>query len=257
MKEHNSLNRAIDILEYIANAAEGMTLDSISNDLSVPKSSIFPLLNTLEKRKYLHKSSNKTYTLGIKSFEIGSRYIENGDLSGRIKHILDKISTEAMNTVHFGILDGTDVVYLYKVEGKNPIKMSSSVGKRLPAHATALGKALLSQYSEYELKQLYPDERLETLTVNTISSREELIEQISKIRKTNFAYEVEESTENIKCLSCPIKNRNGVIASISISIPILKSEDSFDFYEQIIASGAKELEELLYNANFSNGVISM
>jgi len=257
MKEHNSLNRAIDILEYIANANEGMTLDSISNALAVPKSSICPLLNTLEKRKYLHKSNNKVYTLGIKNFEIGSKYIENGDLSSRIRYILDKISTEAMNTVHFGILDGTDVVYLYKVEGKNPIKMSSSIGKRLPAHATALGKALLSQYSDNELKQIYPNEILEKRTVNTISSREELIRQINKVRITNFSYEIEESTENIKCLSCPIRNRNGVIASISISIPILKSEDRFDLYEGIIKSGAKELEELLYNANFINGVISM
>lgn len=86
-------------------------------------------------------------------------------------------------TTHFGILNGHDTIYLYKFDSNQPLRIASHTGKRIPAHATAIGKALLSGLSKTELDELYKNYKLEAMTEHTITSLEELEKQIEEVRK--------------------------------------------------------------------------
>lgn len=106
-------------------------------------------------------------------------------------------------TCHFAVLDGKDALYLFKEESPEPIRMISSAGKRIPAYSTAIGKALLSRYTDEEIRKMYSD-GLKKLTENTITDMDELLSQIRKIRVDKMAYETEESSHNITCIAVPI-----------------------------------------------------
>ena len=158
---------------------------------------VFPSLSLL-------KWHDPSWVVGIPASVIGVAYIltvrDPHNYTGFYAGIVDIMQTVVDGcgeTCHFGILSGGDVLYLAKVNSPQAIRMYSMTGRRLPAYSTAIGKALLRDYTPAQLKALYP-EGLKALTPNTITDLGILYSQLLEIRAEGFAYEVEESNENIR-----------------------------------------------------------
>ncbi len=148
-------------------------------------------------------------------------------------------------TCHFGILSGGDVLYLAKVNSPQTIRMYSMTGRRLPAYSTAIGKALLRDCSPAQLRALYP-EGLKALMPNTITDFDTLYGQLLEIRIQGFAYEKEESNENIRCIGVPICTDGRVSAAMSVSIPVFRySEELRQKAEQLLKEAAGFAERVL------------
>ncbi|WP_281168947.1 IclR family transcriptional regulator [Effusibacillus pohliae] len=117
------------------------------------------------------------------------------------------------------MLDGRDVVYLAKEETTAPIRLASSPGMRFPAHATALGKALLSQFERLQLEELYRDAELTALTPNTVRSFDHLWEQLQQVKARGTACEQQEAVEGFCCVAAPVFNHgNRMIAAVSFTM---------------------------------------
>ncbi len=120
-----------------------------------------------------------------------------------IKIEMKNIVNEVNEICQMGIIDKGEVLYIAKVDSDNPIRIISSVGKRLPAYCTALGKAMLSQYNIEELKKIYP-KGLKAYTEKTVSNLNVLESQLKEIRKTNIAFEEGEINEPSYCFATPL-----------------------------------------------------
>ncbi len=245
-KNHRMIETALNILEYVALEPEGCTFTDIWEAQGIPKSTAHSIIQTLKNMQYFHfDTKTERFTLGTKAFEIGSRYITNNSDAAMYAEIVTEVSMACDETVHLGVLDGRNVFYLSKHDSSQPVRMISSVGKRVPAHGTALGKALLTGLSDKEISELYADIVLERLTDKTITDLNILIEQVNKIRVQGYSSESQESTEGIMCYAVPVLGKDGaVIMGISISVPIFRVENREKEIIDSLMEGKKKLERL-------------
>lgn len=243
--EHAPTLRVLNILEAVASSENGcLSLTEISDMTCCSKSTLFPIVYTLVARGYLQKKDN-SYCLGLKTVSLGVNFLNQDTTLGEMRQIIHNMVLVVAETGHLAILDEGNVLYLYKEDAQQSIRMNSSIGKRIPAYGTALGKALLSECSMSELKHLYPN-GLVPLTKNTITDFDVLKAQLEKVVATGFAYEYEESNQMINCVAVPIRSRNKVVAAISIAIPTFRLEENkFDICRKALTTARSSIENLL------------
>jgi DNA-binding IclR family transcriptional regulator len=219
-----SLDRALDILELIVGKENGMGVTEISRELDIHKSTVYRLLDTLKFRGYLEKNDdNHKYIAGINLFELSSKVLNDIDSRIRVRPYLEELMQKTEETIHLGILDAGEVIYLDKVESTATIRMYSQVGKRVPAHSTSLGKAIMAHLPEARVKEILREKGMEKNTENTITELEQFLEHLQKVRKQGFAVDDEEQEKDIRCIAGPIFNHRGeVVAAFSISAPITR-----------------------------------
>jgi DNA-binding IclR family transcriptional regulator len=166
-----------------------------------------------------------------------------------VKKELNSLVMRFDETCYFGILEGADVLYIEKSESTNPLRMLVDTGRRLPAYATGIGKALLVGKSEDELRALYP-QGLRPLTERTVTDINKLSEELKAARLSGYVEEIEESTAHIRCYGAPIMKSGNVIAAISIAIPTFRfnSDKGHDIRLALTAS-AKRIGDALEKTN--------
>lgn len=222
MKIHNAVNRALEVLEYLASRKHPATLTEICQYLDAPKTSMNPIIYTLLVKKFiLYDASFHTYALGSAAYKIGNEYLEKFDVLKYIRRIMDDIVTICSETCYFATLDGPNVNYLLKADSTEKIRMVSSIGTTFPAYATALGKCMLTQFSVDEIEKLYP-EGLKPLAPKTITNFNVLMKEIENVKNRGFACDDEESYPDVRCRAVPICRNGKVIASLSISTPAFR-----------------------------------
>ncbi|MDX9983915.1 IclR family transcriptional regulator [Sphaerochaeta sp.] len=246
-KNHRLLEITFDIMKYIAQKDEDVGFKEICETFEIPKSTVHNLLHTMTNMNFLEKNVDTArYTIGLKCFEVGNAYLALNPFYSRAKEVVESISLTCNETTHFAILDGNEVVYLYKFDSMQPLRIFSHIGKRIPAHATAIGKAILSGLTREQLLALYPETTLPAMTNNTITDRNILLEQLELIRKDGVSFECEESTPFIQCFGVPIfSKQNKPIAGMSISLPVIRGEKNKEEFIRLLREGKRELEAML------------
>lgn len=227
-EEHRSSARLLDILELVASSNdEGFTLTEIANLIGAPKGSIFPIVHTLNRRRYLSVNPyTGKYTIGIGTFAVGSAFLDSKTVYTHIKTIMNEVVNSCGEICQMGIIDKGKVLYVAKVDSSESVRLISYIGKRLPLYATALGKALILNYTRSDLDKLYPDvNKLEKLTDNTITDLDILYEQLNKFKTSGVVLESQESDTGIKCYAVPLVQHGKIVAAISVSVPIFRYTD--------------------------------
>lgn len=166
-------------------------------------------------------ASGARFGLGVRALLVGASYVDSDDVVALTRDALDQLSAEIGETVHLGRLDGSDIVYLAKRESAHPLRLFSAIGRRLPAHATALGKAILSAQDADAVRVMLPD-RLQSLTPNTIVDHRRLAEELALTRERGYAVDDQENTEGIRCIAVPLRRDGLVRDAISCSVPMIR-----------------------------------
>jgi len=215
------LDRALAILDTLSVEGPDLSLAEISHKLGLHKSTAHRLMMVLDRHKLIERNSvNGRYRLGLKLFELGTRAVSQLDLRERARPFLEKLVLEASETVHLCILDDSEVVYLDKVEPARSVRMATSVGRRNPAHCTAVGKAIMAYQSEAQVEEIVRKQGLRAMTANTITSFAELKKELNAVRERGYAVDNEEIEEGVRCVGCVVRNFSGEpLAAISISAP--------------------------------------
>jgi DNA-binding IclR family transcriptional regulator len=218
------LDRALAILDMLSSEGPDLALGEISEKLGLHKSTAHRLIMVLERHKLIERNSvNGRYRLGLKLFELGTKAVSQLDLRERARPFLDRLVLETSETVHLGILDDTEVVYLDKVEPARSVRMSSSVGRRNPAYCTAMGKATLAYLPDEQVEAVVRKHGLKAVTANTITSFLELKRELGAIRERGYAVDNEEIEEGVRCVGCVVRNFSGQpVAAISVSGPAFR-----------------------------------
>jgi len=221
---HQPTERVIKILELAASSPEGKRLADIAGGLDIPKSTLLPILTTLCERHYLARKSDLYYP-GAALFSLSRAFGSELPIMDYVRRELTSLAEGFGETCYFGVPDGGNVLYLDKVDSPNPLRMLTTIGRRLPAYATGVGKALLIGKSEAELRELYR-EGLAPLTPKTITDISILAEQLRVAAEEGYAQEIEESTEFIRCFAVPVRKQGATVGAISIAIPVFRYEES-------------------------------
>ena len=223
---HRATLRVVQVLNYVRTHSEtGAALAEIAQAFDIPKSSLLPIMHTLRDEQFLtYEPATQRYRIGFSAYEVGQGYVRGNSSLLDIRAEMEKITETTGETCYFGELRGGDVVYLLSVESPQPIRMVASVGNTLPAYSASIGKALLSDSTLDDLKQMYPD-GLKRITSHTITDIHVLTDQLTDIKATGVAYETEESTPGIRCAAVPLMVNGKIRAAISVATPLFRTTD--------------------------------
>lgn len=250
-----SLDRALDIIEELAGNGESLKVKELSERLALHKSTVHRLLATLLYRGYAEQDENGRYKVGLKLFEIAGRVLNKMDLRKRVKPFLVGLQQETRETIHLGILDHKDVVYIDKEETSEIIRMHSEIGSRVDAYCTSLGKVLLA-YKDVDIHEFYAEGDLKKHTSNTIVDKELLAEHLTLVRRQGYAIDDEEQEPGIRCIGGPIFDYTGdVIAAFSIAGPTnrMTEERVKSLTSTVLKYSMLISSSLGYNSGISSG----
>lgn len=240
-----AVSRALDILELFL--ADGtLSAPEITARLGLPRTTVHELVNTLVERDYLTAVSGAPirYRLGMRLFQLGGQFADRLDLTREAQEVAAGIAAACDETVHVAVLDRTDVVYVAKVDSTHPVRMVSAIGRRVPAHCTAVGKVLLSALSPEEFEARYPPGReLAAMTPHSITSPADLRAALDQVRRDGVAYDNCESNEAVGCVAAGVHDHSGqMVAAMSISVPTIRWTDQRRAeWTGLVRRGAAEL----------------
>lgn len=238
-----SLDRALDILELLARSS-GLTLTEIANDLDQSPATAYRVLMTLEKRGVVEADANtQTWHIGPTAFRLGSAFLRRTGLVERSRPVMRSLMEATGETANLGIARENSILFVSQVETNETIRAFFPPGTRSPFHASGIGKALLSQYSDQQIQKILRNSSLERFTPQTITTQEGLLEELARIRAQGFSFDDEERTSGMRCIAAPIIDASGeAIAGISVSGPTSRmTKDQIAQIGELVRNAAAEL----------------
>ena len=215
-----SADRTLDVLEALAE--KPATLAELARRLAIPKSSLHGLLRTLTERHWVRFDADPArFRLGMRALHVGGAFVDSDDTVTRTAPVLDELAEATGETVQLARLDGASIIYLAKRDSAHQLRLISTVGTRLPAHATALGKAMLASRSDDEVRALltFP---LAALTPRTLTDEGRLLADLATTRRRGYAVDDEEAAEHLRCFAVAIPARGPATDAISVSVPAFR-----------------------------------
>ncbi len=213
--------RLFQVIELLAENGP-MGIMEISGVLGFHKSTVHRLLASLQHMGYIRQEEESLkYALSLKFLEIGSKIMEQTNMASLIHPYLKRLSEQTGETVHLVQQEGTEAVYIDKVESHtSSIRMVSRVGSRIPLYCSGVGKALLAELPDNKIREIWNSSDVRPLTGRTITDLSALMGKIDLVRKDGFAVDDEENEEGVRCVavSLPDYHKEPVYA-LSISAP--------------------------------------
>lgn len=213
-----SLDRAIDLLESFASGDDERGVAELARELGLPRTTVHRLLSALTHRGLLsHDPGTGRYQLGLKLFELGSRVGDSLDIRRAARPYLQDLQQHSGETTHLVVLDGTDIVFVDKVETDNPFRMVSQIGRRLPARFSGSGKALLARLSDDDLARRFADAEVDLPALRA---------ELARVRERGWAIDDQETQPGLRCVGTVVRDRSGAaVAGLSISGPLVRVSD--------------------------------
>lgn len=207
-----------DIIDYLKDH-QNTGITEIAEEFDRSKSSVHAYLTTLAKENFVVKEDG-CYSLGLHHLEIAEKVKNQAGNYDVIESEIDNLAKKTGEVAQFGLIENSDLVYLYKSRGDSAVKTMSSIGSREALHCTALGKAILSQMDESAVTNILPEEPLQKKTSNTITDYESLSKELERTRERGYAIDNEENIMGLMCLAAPVVLDDGtILGAVSVSGP--------------------------------------
>jgi IclR family acetate operon transcriptional repressor len=211
-----SLERAFDLLERMADAGGEVGLSELSAGSGLPLPTIHRLMRTLVTCGYVRQQPNRRYALG-------PRLIRLGESAGRLlgtwaRPYLAELVEATGETANMALLDGDEVVYVAQVPSRHSMRMFTEVGRRVLPHSTGVGKALLANVPAQEVRALLARTGMPAATGQTITDPERFLESLARVRELGYAMDDNEQEIGVRCLAVTVPD-SPTAAAISISGP--------------------------------------
>lgn len=215
----NAVDRALNILELVVQRTEGMTNSELSRRLDIPKSSASYLLRTLEQRGYLRRDAEtQRYRIGVKAAGLAHGMREFVDLRQAASPVLQQLVERTRLTAHLAILDHGRAVYIDRAENPGFLRINTWIGRDLEVHTTAVGKVLMARKPESEVRRTLKEAGMAKKTPRSITSAEEYLEELSRVRARGYAVDNEENSAGVRCVAAPVFGASGeILAAIGLT----------------------------------------
>lgn len=217
-------DRVLAVLVELAGHPAGIGLDELARSVAGAKSSVHRALASLRRAGLAEQDGRGRYCLGDDFVRMAFAFHEARPDHVRVSPVLEELAARFGETVHYAILDGRDVVYRSKVDAPSgPVRLTSSVGGRNPAHCTGVGKLLLSYRlrSLAEVTEWIGDLPLERRTPNSIVTAERLHRELVAIREHGYSVDDQENEPGVNCIALPAFLASPTDPSGAISVSAL------------------------------------
>lgn len=243
----HTLERAEKILNCFSLDKPSWGLSELSQKVGIPKPSVYRICEALVEIGFLKKNPDKTYSLGFRLLELGSIVLSTLEIRKVAMEEIEKLQNLTGESVHLGILDGIEIVSIEALQSSHSLSTRVYIGKRASLYCTAVGKALLAFLRKEQRDEIIEKLDLKPHTKNTITSKEELLKELEKIRQKGYAIDNMEDEEGVKCVGAPILNSKGIaIASISISGPSMRiTDEKIKEYSKMVKEAARNISRKL------------
>ncbi|MFF4544651.1 IclR family transcriptional regulator [Streptomyces sp. NPDC001435] len=212
------LQKAAVILECFSPSGGPFRLSELSEHTGLPKPTVHRLAADLVRLGWLERSGAH-YRLGAKLFELGSLVPRRRDLREAALPFLQDLFEATRETVHLGVREGMEVVYLERIHGHEALQLPSRIGGSLPLTCTGVGKALLA-FSGSELTEEVLSRPLPSLTPHSITDPVRLRLALEKTQVSGLAYEEQEAALGVSCIAAPVFAKDAtVVAALSVAVP--------------------------------------
>jgi IclR family acetate operon transcriptional repressor len=219
-----SLRKGLELMDCFARK-ETWSLAELAVELGQTKPTVFRILHTIEEFGYLHKDLvTGRYSLAMRFHTLGSAAVRHEQLRWQALPPLQDLARETGETVHVGILYDGEAICVQAVDGTRLVRMHAFVGKRTPAHASALGKVLLAHVPDAEL-DAFVSRGLARFTPRTITDPTALRAALHQVRAQGWALDDEEMEIGLRCLGAPITDHSGrPCACVAVSAPAARMD---------------------------------
>ncbi|MEU1484093.1 IclR family transcriptional regulator [Streptomyces sp. NPDC005752] len=223
-----SASRTVALLELLAARGDRPTrLDELAEELDVPRSSMYQLLRTLVDCGWVRTdTTGSLYGIGIRALHTGTSYLDSDPRVRAARPFLDEASEALGETIHLARLDGSNVVYLATRESHEYLRTISRVGRRIPAHAGALGKALLAERPDGRLP--IPAGPLTPRTANTHTEHTTLLADLAGVRERGYSIDREETVTGIAGFGFALRYDSPAVDAISCSVPVARLSEGHE-----------------------------
>lgn len=215
-----SVDHALTVLLLVGDRAE-VRPSEVADHLGVEAATASRVLVTLQRRGFLrHDERTGAYRAGVSLVGVASSVLQRFDVRDALRPCLGHLHAELAETVHLAQLDGTTVRFIDAIEGTQPVRATSWLGRSLPAHCTSSGKSMLALLPVEEVRRLYPDERLPGLTTKSLRDRAELEAELSRVARLGYATSNEESEPGVCSVAVALPaGTNPMRLALNVSVP--------------------------------------
>jgi DNA-binding IclR family transcriptional regulator len=243
-----SLERLTQVLDCFTFDRPGWSLTELSEHLNWPKGTTHRFLTALETHGILRRNRrDKTFKLGYKLYVWGNLAAESMALRHVAHSVMQDLVTHTGETALLTIYHDQEVVCIDKIETQQPVRMTLQVGHRGLPHAGASRKVLMAYLPQAEIEAIIRDKGLPRLSTNTITGRDELLEELARIRELGFAHSCEETDLGARGIAVPIFDPTGqVVGSVGIAGPHSRFTEALaPAYTANVREAAQQISHLL------------
>ena len=215
-----SVDRALDLLEALSGADGEVSITTVASRTSLHVSTAHRLLATLLRRGYVRQNPDTSrYYAGPKLAVLAEGRSRFGELRARARPVLQSLAESTRETANLSVLDDTAAVYLDTVAGPQMVRLFTTVGNRVPLHATGAGKALLAWLPAPRREAIIERIELRAHTARTIGNADTLRKALDEVRERGYAVDDEEFDDGVRCIAVPVGPLGAPLAAISVSGP--------------------------------------
>ena len=235
--------KALHALNLICRSARPLTLNDISLQLGIPKTTVLRYLVTLESMGYISQNETRgQYRMSLELWRMTRLTADHEILRDVALPGMRKLLDMYQETINLGVLEGRRITYLNIVETDQNLRLQARIGSTHPIHSTALGKVILAHLSIEEVRD-YTGRGLNSYTDKTITDDEAFLGDLRRCRERGYSVEVGENEDGVICIGAAILDHAEYpIAALSISIPAPRMKDHlYEKMGQSLIAVAKEI----------------
>lgn len=219
----NAVNITCEVIDALQEH-DDLGVTKLADELGYAKSTIHSHLRTLEENELVVQQDD-TYRLSFRYLDLAEHVKQQFGKYEVVKAEVDNLADETGEVAQFATEEHGRAVYLYKSKGAKGVETSSNVGERAPMHSTSLGKAMLSQMPEEKVNGILDRHGMPRRTIYSITDREELFEELERVRERKYAVDDQENVTGIRCIAAPVMGTDDrVLGSVSVSGPSSRFE---------------------------------
>jgi IclR family acetate operon transcriptional repressor len=211
-----SLRRAFELLERLADTGGEASLSELAATSGLPMPTIHRLIRTLVALGYVRQNTNRRYALGARLIRLGEN--ASKQFGSWARPLLAELVEEVGETANLAVLERDEVVYVSQVPSKHSMRMFTEVGRRVLPHGTGVGKAILSQLPEEDVRALLRRTGMPAYTEHTVTDPEELLRHLAKVASQGYAIDESEQELGVRCVAAPLTGTPAP-AAVSVSGP--------------------------------------
>ena len=253
-----SVTKALLLLMKLREIGQPLSLSEIVRLISFKKAGVYRLLVTLEEFGFVERTESKKYHIGANALYVGTGFplVHGND---KLQSVMKKLVAETRHTVTMSILEGNSVLYVARVDGTAPVRVTVEIGSLVCAYASASGKVMLAELDPGEVRERFRGVKFRKLTPRTISSLDDFLSALRQVKSRGFAINNEEREPGLCAIAVPLRNIAGrQLVSLALSYPAQTfAGRELDELAKKLRSAAKEIETLEKLGSFGNSDLDL